>query len=87
MMQPLPVSERIWKDITMDFIEGLPKSNKYNEVIVVVNRLSKYANFLPLVHPYTTKSVAKLFVEYVIKLHRLPHSIIMDQDRIFVSNF
>lgn len=55
--------------------------------MVVVDHLSKYAHFIPVVHPYTAKSIARLFVEFVIKLHGLPRSIIINRDRIFVSNF
>ena len=87
LLQPLPISCQVWDDITLDFIEGLPISQGKDTIMVVVDRLSKSAHFLTLSHPLTTKTVAEKFVEGVFKLHRMPNSIISDQDPIFISNF
>jgi len=53
LLSPLPIPNGSWKTITMDFIEGLPMSNSFNCIIVVVDKFTKYAHFLPLSHPYT----------------------------------
>uniref|UniRef100_A0A6N2LI73 Integrase catalytic domain-containing protein n=1 Tax=Salix viminalis TaxID=40686 RepID=A0A6N2LI73_SALVM len=55
-----------WDDISMEFIEGLPPSNGKNTILVVVDRLTKSAHFLPLAHPFTAKVVAEKFVEFVL---------------------
>jgi hypothetical protein len=53
--------------------------------LVVVDKYSKYAHFLPLLHPYTAFKVAKIFMSSIYKLHRMPEAIISDRDRIFTS--
>ena len=74
-------------DLSMDFIEGLPKSEGYTVIMVVVDRLTKFAHFVAVKHPYTASSIAHLFMDNVVKLHGLPNSIVTDRDTIFVSQF
>lgn len=71
----------------MDFIEGLPHSLGKNVVMVVVDRLSKYAHFIPLSRPYSASTVAKLFLDHIFKLHGLPKTIVSDRDPVFTSQF
>jgi len=71
----------------MDFIEGLPSFNGYTVIMVVVDRLTKYAHFVTLKHPFSAVSVAKEFVANVVHLHGIPTSIISDRDKVFISAF
>ena len=87
LLQPLPIPMQPWSDISMDFIEGLPLSDHKTTIFVVVDRLTKYAHFIPLSHPYTAKQVATIFFEHIHKLHGLPTTIVSDRDPIFVSVF
>ena len=87
LLQPLPISARIWEDLSMDFVEGLPTSRGHEAILVVVDRLSKGAYFIPLRYPFTTSSVANIFIEIVVKLYEIPWSIVMDQGALFMSSF
>ena len=87
LLQPLPIPEKAWDIISLDFIEGLPKSARYDTILVIIDKFTKYGHFLPLSHPYTAASVAQLFVDNIYKLHGLPKVIISDRDKIFTSTF
>ncbi|PRQ41877.1 putative nucleotidyltransferase, Ribonuclease H [Rosa chinensis] len=87
LLQPNPIPAGLWTDISMDFIDGLPQSAGKTSILVVVDRLTKYAHFIALKHPYTARSVAELFVQEIFRLHGMPESIISDRDPIFLSAF
>ncbi|KAK1649459.1 hypothetical protein QYE76_067264 [Lolium multiflorum] len=63
VLQPLDVSSQVLADISMDFIEGLPKVGGKSVILTVVDRFSKYAHFIALGHPYTASSVARAFFD------------------------
>ena len=85
LLQPLPVPDQAWTHISMDFIKGLLKSEGRDCVLVVVDRMTKYAHFLGLSHPFTAQEVARVFLDQVGKLHGLPQVIVSDRDKVFTS--
>jgi hypothetical protein len=72
--------------VSLDFIEGLPRLNHHNVILVVIDKFSNYAHIIPMAHPFTALQVAQLYFNQVYRLHRLPQAIISDRDRIFMSS-
>ena len=72
LLQPFDVPGQPWESISMDFIEGLPKSEGRDCIMVVVDRFTKYAHFISLTHPYIAQEIAKVFLDQVVKVHGTP---------------
>ena len=62
-LEPLPIPASIWTEVSMDFIMGLPKLGNKSVIMVVVDRLYKYAHFCTLPHPFTQALVAQSLID------------------------
>lgn len=87
LLQPLPIPSEPWEVATMDFLDGLPVSRHYNCLLVVVDKLTKYAHFVPVKHPYTASKIAEVFIDNIFKHHSMPLTLISDRDPVFTSQF
>ncbi|XP_058766771.1 uncharacterized protein LOC131640391 [Vicia villosa] len=87
LLQPLPIPNQVWEEITMDFITGLPNSFGYTTIWVICDRLTKFAHFLALPSKFTAKDLAIRFSVEVARLHGTPKSIVSDRDPLFLSHF
>ncbi|KAJ3566548.1 hypothetical protein NP233_g6936 [Leucocoprinus birnbaumii] len=83
----LPIPEQPWNSISMDFIEKLPTSSRYDTILVIINRLSKQAIFIPTHNTITSTELACLFVIHVFSKHGVPSHVTSNHGSEFVSHF
>jgi hypothetical protein len=86
LLQPLDVPSQVWAEISIAFIEGLPKVTGKSVILTFVDRFSKYAHFITLGHPYMAASVARAFFDGIVRLHGFPLFIVSDRDPVFTGH-
>ena len=87
LLKQLPVPERPWNSISMDFIEPLPPSSGCDSILVIVDRLTKQSIFIPTTIHCTSEDLAMLFVIHVFSKHGVPEHVTSDRGSEFVSRF
>jgi len=86
LLQSNKAPDRRWKSIAMDFITDLPKSEGYDTILVVIDRLTKMSHFIPCSKDLDARQFAILFMKEIVRLHGLPHDIITDRGTLFSSD-
>ena len=93
VLASLPIPERPFAEISLDFVTGLPGSRhpftnrEHDAVLVVVDRFTKYAQYIPTSKTLTSSGFAELFVYHVFRQYGLPAGIVSDRDKLFTSHF
>jgi hypothetical protein len=88
LLQPLPIPEKKWEVVTIDFITKFPRTTrKHDSIMVVVDKLTKDAHFVPVKMTHTTTNIAEIYMREIARLHGIPKEIVSDRDTKFTSNF
>ena len=80
LLHSLPILDRPWQSIGMDFIGPLPKSNKFNYLLVIVDQLTSQVHLVPITMTMTTREVVWLLLKEVVRLHGIPKSLVSNRD-------
>ena len=88
LLHPLPIPSWMWEIIIPDFITGLLRNQNLNDsIMVVIDKLSKAAHFIPIKTTYNVANIADIFLKQIFRSHGIPKVIIFDQDPKFTGNF
>ena len=86
LLQPIEPPDYPWEEVQLDFL-AMPKDETtgFDNLLVVIDRLSKRLRIFPCTKRITAKETAVIFIENIIKLHGFPSKIISDRDPRFTS--
>jgi transposase InsO family protein len=87
LLQPLPVPDRPWQQISMDFVSFNKDKHGYDNVLVVMDRLSKESISIPCHKTTTAEEMASLFIYHIWRYFGPPDSIVSDRGPQFISTF
>ena len=82
---PNMIPEKLWSHISVDFITKLPLAQGYDVILVVCDRFSKMVHFIATTEKTSAKGLARLFRDYIWKLHGLLESIISNREVQFTA--
>uniref|UniRef100_A0A8C5MZM0 Gypsy retrotransposon integrase-like protein 1 n=1 Tax=Leptobrachium leishanense TaxID=445787 RepID=A0A8C5MZM0_9ANUR len=87
LLQPLPIPERPWSHLAMDFLVELTPSLGHTVIFVVVDRFSKMAHFIPLKKLPSSSELVQIFTKEIFRLHGVPNVLVSDRGSQFISKF
>ena len=87
LLQPLPIPEKPWISLSMEFILGFPDVKGMKSILVVVDRFLKYAVFLAAPHPCSADQAVELFFSRVVKFFEIFTDVVCDRDSRFTDKF
>lgn len=92
-LQPNETPLRRWQIVTMDFIVKLPISKdpltgaKYDSILVIVDRLTKFAYFVPYIEALIAEQLANIVLRVLVANHEMLEEFLTDRDKLFTSMF
>ena len=87
LLHSLPIPDRPWQSIGLEFMGPLPKSNKFDYLLVIIDQLTSQVHLVPTTMTVTARGATWLILKEVVRLHGIPESIVSDRDTKFTSIF
>jgi hypothetical protein len=87
LLHPFPVPKDPWLSLSMDFITNLLLANGKDSIVVIVDRLTKMAHFIPCTKNITGEETSKLILDNIYRIYGLPNDIVLDKGTQFIFNF